>query len=317
MQKPFVSVIVATRNRAGLLAKTLDALLRQDWPATRLEIIVADNGSVDGTRDVACRAAARPFVCDVRYLVVSTPGKSHAVNAALGCARGDLMAFTDDDVQPETTWVRALAAAFEHESIDFVAGRVKPIWETAPPAWMSPALYGVLAVPDNGTATQIIDSDAGIIPIGANMAVQRKVIEQLGGLRVDLGKLDGSLRTGEDHEFFLRMLHAGFRGMYQPSAVVHHWVPAERLRPDYFRRWLYQNGRDVARLQTAFPFAGRRVFRVPGYLWRRAANDARTTVTAVVSRDWPERFAAEGRLRWMAGYLLESWRRRSSISTAG
>jgi glycosyltransferase involved in cell wall biosynthesis len=317
MQKPFVSVIVATRNRAALLAKTLDALLGQDWPATRLEVIVADNGSADGTRDVVCRAAARPFVCDIRYLIVATPGKSHAVNAALACAQGDLMAFTDDDVQPEPAWVRSLAAAFERESIDFVAGRVKPIWETAPPAWVSPALYGVLAVPDNGAAAQVIDSDAGILPIGANMAVRRTVIERLGGLRVDLGKLDGSLRTGEDHEFFLRMLHAGFRGIYEPTAVVHHWVPAERLRPDYFRRWLYQNGRDVARLQTAFPSTGKRVLRVPGYLWRRAVNDARTALTAVVSRDWPERFAAEGRLRWLAGYLLESWRRRSSVPSAG
>jgi len=98
--KTFVSVIVATRNRQALLAQTLDALAQQDWPRDRFEIVVADNGSTDGTRAVAAAACARTGGPTVRYVFVETPGKSHAVNAALALARGDFLAFTDDDVQP-------------------------------------------------------------------------------------------------------------------------------------------------------------------------------------------------------------------------
>src|SRR5262245_58022562 len=254
----WASVIVATRNRSALLAQTLEALSRQTCPSSRFEIVVADNGSIDRTRSVvdAAAAAGRPVI---KYLSVSTPGKSHAVNAALAVSCGETLAFTDDDVRPDRRWLARLVAALDRSGVDFVAGRVLPIWETPPPVWMSRALYGVLAIPDNGDKPIDIDSTAAdVMPIGANMAVRRSVIERIGGLRGDLGKLEGTLRTGEDHEFFLRMIHAGFTGVYEPRAVVHHWVPANRLERSYFRRWLYQNGRDVARLEVSYPETCRR-----------------------------------------------------------
>jgi glycosyltransferase involved in cell wall biosynthesis len=247
----FVSVVIATRNRCALLRQTLDDLAAQKWPEDKLEVIVADNGSTDDTPAVVDRAA-HGLTC-IRYLFVPTPGKSYAVNAALALARGELIAFTDDDVQPEPGWVAALVRAVVESDAEFVAGRIRPIWEIDPPRWMSPALYGVLAIPDNGDVRLEISasSSPSAMPIGANMAVRGAVIARLGGLRTDLGKLSGSLRTGEDHEFFLRLLHAGCRGIYEPSAVVRHLVPADRLDRRYFRRWLYQNGRDVARLERA------------------------------------------------------------------
>ena len=123
------------------------------------------------------------------------------------------------------------------------------------------------------------------MPIGANMAVRASVIARLGGLRTDLGKLDGSLRTGEDHEFFLRLLHAGCRGVYEPAALVRHLVPAERLNRGYFRRWLYQNGRDVARLERAYPASVPFLFGVPRYLWRQLVADAASTARAAIRGD--------------------------------
>jgi hypothetical protein len=145
------------------------------------------------------------------------------------------------------------------------------------------------------------------MPIGGNMAVRAAVIERIGGLRTDLGKLAGSLRTGEDHEFFLRLQHAGCSGVYEPAALVRHFVPAHRLDRQYFRRWLHQNGRDVARLERAYPLSVAFLLGVPRYLWRQAAANLVTTVTAAVGGDEPRRFAAVLRLLWFAGYLRESW----------
>ena len=85
-----ISVIIATRNRDALLAQTLEALAGQDWPRSRFEILVADNGSTDGTRGVVDRAAAQPTAPRTRYLYVAAPGKSPAVNTALLFARGKL-----------------------------------------------------------------------------------------------------------------------------------------------------------------------------------------------------------------------------------
>jgi glucosyl-dolichyl phosphate glucuronosyltransferase len=313
---PFVSVIVATRNRAGLLAQTLDALVGQRWPRDRFEILVADNASPDDTAAVVGERAARPDAPDIHYLYVAESGKSSAVNRALGKAKGVLLAFTDDDVLPEPTWIERLVAAFDDSGADFAAGRILPRWEEAPPSWMSPALYGVLAIPDNGETRLTIGdgANAALIPIGANMAVRRRVIDHVGGLHPDLGKLAGTLRTGEDHEFFLRMLHAGYRGVYEPTAVVRHWVPRDRLAPAYIRRWLYQNGQDVARVERAYPPAVPRFCGVPRYLFRRAAADAWTALRTARRGAQGRSFAALMRVLWFAGYLREAWRSRAGAA---
>jgi len=306
---PFVSVVIATRNRAGLLAETLEALAAQTWPRDRFEIVIADNDSTDRTPAIVAAARQRTAAPFIRYLHVTARGKSHAVNAALLEARGELLALTDDDVLPEPGWLEGMARAFDDPHIDFVAGRILPRWEVAPPSWMSPALYGVLAIPDNGEKPREIrlDGDGAVIPIGANMALRRTVVDRLGGLRADLGKLDGTLRTGEDHELFLRMIHAGSRGRYEPAATVRHWVPRERLARPYFRRWLHQNGRDVARLETVYTTDLRRWFGVPRYLWRQAIVDAVAAIRATLTGDARGRFAATLRLIWFGGYLRESW----------
>jgi glucosyl-dolichyl phosphate glucuronosyltransferase len=302
-----VSVVIATRNRSVLLARTLRAVAAQRWPSEQLDIIVADNGSTDDTRVVVeeCAAAGVP----VRYVYVVEPGKSYAVNVALRLTRGELIAFTDDDVQPEPEWVAGLVRAVEETGANYVAGRILPIWEAPPPAWMSPSLYGVLAIPDNGTQRLSIAADGTtrVMPIGANMAVRADVIARLGGLRTDLGKLDGSLRSGEDHEFFMRLVHAGYRGTYEPSAVVRHLVPATRLTRNYFRRWLWQNGHDVACLERSYATPAARLFGVPRYLWRQALTDGITSLRAATTGDQVQRFASALRVIWFAGYLRESW----------
>jgi glycosyltransferase involved in cell wall biosynthesis len=298
-----VSVVIATRNRELLLAGALEGLARQTWPADRMEVVIADNGSTDGTRAVVDVALATGSLA-IRYLNVTTPGKSHAVNAALKEARGDIIALTDDDVVPDARWIEQLVSAFEASDVDFVAGRITPRWESPPPSWLSPALYGVLAIPDNGDASRRIDdANRDVMPIGANMAIRSEVVARIGGFRVDLGKLDGTLRTGEDHEFFLRMLAAGFKGVYCPSAVVSHLAPQSRLTPQYFVRWMYQNGQDVARLDVAHPTAARRFAGAPRYLWREAALDAWQVIFRVISADRRGAFAALVRLVWFGGYI--------------
>jgi glycosyltransferase involved in cell wall biosynthesis len=307
---PTFSIVIATKNRAALLAETLDALVGQQWPRDRFEILVADNGSTDNTMLAVERAATSKGAPRIAYRFIPTPGKSHAVNALFKEVSADIIALTDDDVLPEPTWLAALASSFEETKADFVAGRILPRWEADPPHWLSAPLYGVLAVPDNGERRLTLGPDGDgrdIIPVGANMAVRSVVVRSIGGLRHDLGKLSGTLRTGEDHEFFLRMIAKGYRGVYEPAALVRHFVPRERLERSYFRRWLYQNGQDVSRLEAAHTGGVRRLLGVPRYLWRQAAGDAVTMVKAGVAGDSRGRFAASTRLIWFGGYIRDAW----------
>jgi glycosyltransferase involved in cell wall biosynthesis len=310
MKQSTFSVVIATKNREALLGETLDALIAQQWPRERFEILIADNGSTDNTRAVVCAAARRPGSPRIVYRLVTTPGKSHAVNALFKEVAGDIIALTDDDVRPEPDWLQAFATAFDETGADYAAGRILPRWETDPPSWLSEPLYGVLAIPDNGGRRLTLGPDGDgrdVIPVGANMAVRTCVVKRIGGLRHDLGKLSGTLRTGEDHEFFLRMVRAGYHGVYVPDALVRHFVPTERLERSYFRRWLYQNGQDVSKLESAHAAGVRRLLRVPRYLWRQAASDAVSMVKAGVSGDMRRRFAASTRLIWFGGYVRDSW----------
>ena len=134
-------------------------------------------------------------------------------------------------------------------------------------------------------------------------------MQQIGSLRTDFGKLDGSLRTGEDHDLYLRMLRAGLRGVYEPTAIVHHWVPAARLSKSYFLHWHWQNGQDVARLDRTYPSDVPHVLAVPRYLVRQAGHDSWKCLRTL---DEARRFEAVSRLVWFGGFLKSAWGSRTS-----
>ena len=195
---------------------------------------------------------------------------------------------------------------------DYAVGRILPLWEAPPPGWMSSAFYGALAVPDAGTKRLPISKDLNeeIMAIGANMAVRRHVLDRVGGWNPDLGKLQGTLRTGEDHEFALKMLSAGFRGVYKPERACRHRVPPDRLRLAYFRRWFYDNGIIVAGFEEEYPTTTRYVLNVPRHLWRQAAHDLMRTAWGILTWNSQRSAAGEMQLAWFAGYLRGRWSRR-------
>jgi glycosyltransferase involved in cell wall biosynthesis len=313
-----ISVVIATRNRARLLASTLEALAAQDRAAEDWEILVVDNGSTDETPDVVRTAGAR-MSAPVVYVQETRSGKSHALNTAVSRARGDLLLLTDDDVLPSAGWLNAYDRAFRESGADYAAGRIFPLWEADPPRWMSWRLYGVLAVGDGGPLPLPLGRGVNeqIMPIGANMAVRRHVLESIGGWNTSLGKLQGTLRTGEDHEFALKMVRAGFRGVYVPEASVLHRVPPDRLRLGYFGRWYFDNGAIVAGLDQEFGTALPQLFGVPRHLWRRFASDLLGALRALLLRDAPSATARVMRVLWFAGYLRGRWGRRPDSAALG
>jgi hypothetical protein len=119
-------------------------------------------------------------------------------------------------------------------------------------------LYGVLAIPDNGDVRLPIaaGTPSSAMPIGANMAVRAAARSPASeGCEPTSGNSTAPSGPAKTTSFFFRLLHAGCRGVYEPSALVHHLVPSNRLDRRYFRQWLHQNGRDVARLERAYPAA--------------------------------------------------------------
>jgi len=313
------SVLVCTHNRADSLRATLAAIVGGSQPRDcRTEILVVDNNSADRTRTVV-EATACGSPIPVRYRFEPRQGKSFALNLGLSETAGDIVAHTDDDVTPQPDWLDRIVEAFRGRDISFAFGKVLPRWGALPPPELllprAHQIWGPLALLDYGDEPRVYEGDAASqrLPVGANLAFHRETLREIGGWRTDLGKVDNSLISGEDHEVFFRLKAAGrFRGLYDPSMVVRHFVPASRLTRRYFRRWFYWHGKTLARMPeqlygldlSAVPH----VAGVPRFLYREALQAAWGWVRTMGGRDSLGVLIRELECCQFAGFFTESWR---------
>jgi GT2 family glycosyltransferase len=198
----FVSVIVPTRGRPGQLAACVEALERLDYPRERVEVIVVDDTDGDGPAATRNRGAER--------------------------ARGELLAFTDDDCRPARGWLRALAARWAGDGELAVGGRTTNGRPENVFASASQAVVDLVYAHYNG------DADAPRFFASNNLAVPASGFRALGGF-------DESFRTSEDREFCDRWLRRGGRFAYEPDAIVRH-SPRVDLSAFVARHFRYGRG---------------------------------------------------------------------------
>lgn len=226
-----VSVIVCTYNRSILLEKLLDSLVAMSVPDGIIwELLVVDNNSNDGSKDVAKRYIDRlPLV----YHFEIQQGKCYALNRGLKEANGELLLFLDDDVQVVSDWLCRFSGVAEDRRYDWFGGRVKPDWREGPPGWYraetAPAFRGYFGDYDLGVRSHAyIEGEK--LPLGASLGVRRRVFDRVGGFRVDLGPRGRLRGVGDETELLTRAIGAGFKGWYVGDAAVIHHVGVERLR---------------------------------------------------------------------------------------
>ena len=212
---PVMSVVLCTYNRSHLLVHGLDALLGQVRDTPPYEVIVVDNHSTDATGDVVGQFLASGIG---RYEFEPRQGLSVARNRGVSVASADLIAFTDDDVRVSATWVRSIVEAFNDNSdADMVGGKVEPVWEEAPPAWLQEAGDAPLALVDFGEEAFRITPGRSVCLIGANVAVRRRAFERAGGFSIALQRVRNSIGSTEDYDFQVRVVADGDRALVRPS----------------------------------------------------------------------------------------------------
>lgn len=246
-----VTAILCTCNRAGTLAETLESLAASQLPdSVSWEVLVVDNNSTDQTREVV-QGFCRRYPGRFRYLLEPKPGKSYALNSGIANASGEVLAFVDDDVTVEPRWLRNLTAGLLAGEWVGTAGRILPAQMFTLPPWLSwedcvgafrPDPLGILCAHFD-LGDQPRELDLGHLPYGANMAFRRSVFEKCGGFRLDLGPRPHSQIRNEDVEFARRVIKAGERLRYEPSAVVYHPVPQGRISKEFFLSWWFDYGR--------------------------------------------------------------------------
>lgn len=304
-----LTVILCTYNRCESLRATLDSLVVSALPQhIEWEVLVVDNNSRDHTREVANEFCLR-HPGRVRYMFEAQQGLSNARNAGIREARGEVLAFVDDDITVEPSWLHHLTAGLYDGQWSGAGGRILPPPGFSPPPWL--ALRGpwgqggaLCAQFDFGdTPTELKDE----APYGANMAFRKEMFEKHGGFRVDLGRCGTRLIGNEDVEFGKRLMTAGERLRYEPSAIVYHSIAEERLNKKYFRVYWFAFGRAQMRekgLRTKVWGIPRCCFSLPNIALRILLPEV---LKWLVNRDPKERFSRQCRVWCTAGTLAEVW----------
>ena len=329
-----ISVILCTHNRCRSLAEALESIAASTHPEViEWEVLVVDNNSSDLTCQVVESFCHRPR-SRFRYLFEPRPGKSHALNAGVREARGDILAFVDDDVTVEPTWLQNLTSPLKFGEWAGVGGRILPARAFSPPRWLSlESKYALapLAIFDLGKVAHELNES----PFGTNMAFHKRMFEKYGGFRTDLGPCPGNeirnmafhkrmfekyggfradlspfpcseIRNGEDTEFGNRLLSKGERFRYEPSAVVYHSVPEERVQQKYFLAWWFDKARGDVRTFEVPPDVKWFVGGIPLFFFRRLAVWALRWMVAV---EPSRRFSCKINVLTQVGAIVELCRR--------
>jgi glucosyl-dolichyl phosphate glucuronosyltransferase len=244
-RQPRVTVALCTRDRSSLLADVVAAVLRLDPPAGDWEVLIVDNRSRDDTLAVAQELADR-HPGRVRVAQEPEVGLSAARNAAVRAARGEVVAFLDDDAYPVRGWLRSLLAAFDDPGVLAAGGPVDPLLQGRLPAWFRSRYLPYLTVWDRGDEAHELSYNE--YPRGANMAFRRQAFERFGPFSTRLGRRGRSLLSGEETELCLRLERGGGRIVYAPEARVGHVIDAGRITPAWLARRFAAQGETEARI---------------------------------------------------------------------
>jgi GT2 family glycosyltransferase len=236
----FVSAIVCAHSlgRRRDLEEAVASLLEQTH--RDLEIIVVVDGDEELYRAVTADYSGTEPVRAV--LLEKNVGISRARNAGVAEARGEVIAFIDDDAVADRSWIETLVRTYERFDAVAVGGKVLPVWLHGEPEHLPPELYWLVGATHEGFAGDGVSEVRNTF--GPNMSFRREVFEKVGGFNQNLGfsRRGTSYVQAEEPEFALRMTKALGKSMvYNPDAVVYHKITESKTRVrTLLRRSFYQ-----------------------------------------------------------------------------
>lgn len=304
-----VSIIVCSYNRCESLRSVLKDLIMMEEPLNvSYEVLVVDNNSTDETKSVV-EAAIKEKPSLFKYIFEPKQGKSFALNTGVTSAQGNIMAFTDDDVQIDRNWLVGIISCFDCYDCAGVGGRIMPVWNSKKPRWYD---EGHPFGPGGG----IVKLDFGEYPCelnkpvwGANMAFRREVFDKYGLFKEDLGPNPNNLIRGEDKEFCLRLICGKEKIIYAPKALVYHPVEEKRVTKKYMELWWFNEGRARQRSNPIDVTKSICYFGVPKYFFRCFLNAAVKWLFCINSQ---RRFIYKLQVYAIAGEIAEVYYQRNA-----
>jgi glycosyltransferase involved in cell wall biosynthesis len=210
---PMVSVVVPVRNGENTIEKLLVALLAQDYPKDKIQIIIVDNGSQDHTIEIIRKY---PVALEHEIRIASSYA---ARNKGLAVANGEIIAFTDADCIPEKSWISKGVQALDTQNADMAGGKIFFLLSARP---------SVAEIIDSVTFMQNeqnIKNDRAAVT--ANLLVRKELFNKIGSFR--------EIQSGEDFHWTQKATKHGFFLVYAEQAIVCH--PARNLTEIIKKFW--------------------------------------------------------------------------------
>jgi glycosyltransferase involved in cell wall biosynthesis len=274
---PAVSVVICsyTEDRWDMLMAAVESVRAQTVPPQQTIVVV------DYNTDLYKR-----LIFTVSDVVIventSAKGLSGARNTGAAAATAGIVAFLDDDAQAAPDWLERLTALYDDHDVLAVGGRVEPQWEAGRPAYFAEELDWIVGCTHRGMPK--VAAEVRNV-IGANMSFRSEVLDGVGGFNTSLGR-QNSLPLGcEETEICIRAVIGtpGARVVYEPDALVRHFVPEQRGTLNYMLRRAWSEG--ISKAQVS---------QIVGH--KRALGPERRYVRQVLPRA-----VASGILGWLRG----------------
>lgn len=217
--RPFVTIIIPTKNNGATIVKCLESLTKLDYP--NYEIIVVDGHSTDGTDKIALK-----YGCTVIYEDIGT--RAGAINVGLRVAKGDIVAFTDADCVVDRHWLDELVKCYYDDSVAGVGG----------PNYLigTDVFSKILRFLSNLINTRWILATSRVTQIdhnvGCNSSYRKEILLSIGGF-------DEKLVTAEDLDIDYRIRQRGYKLIFTPTAKVYHF---KHFTFKKFIKWCYRFG---------------------------------------------------------------------------
>ena len=249
--QPLVSVVVCaySSERLAQLHETITSLQKQTYTTREIVIVVDHNPALkdeleglagDGIR-VAPNGGQR--------------GLADARNTGIALAKGEIVAFIDDDAAAENEWLERLVESYRDPAVIGNGGRIVPVYEGGPaPVWLAPEFLWVIGctyrgMPEKGPVRNVI---------GCNMSFRSSVFQEVGTFNTGIGRLRNQPLGGEETEICIRALNRwpDKKIVYAPDAVVYHHVSRSRQTIRYFARRCYFEGVSKVTVRRLWGAAG-------------------------------------------------------------
>jgi glycosyltransferase involved in cell wall biosynthesis len=243
----FASVVIPTRDRAQHLSGALESLTRQTYPRDKFEVIVVDNGSTDGTREVCTSFMNR--IPQFRYLYEETAGLHAGRHRGMKTAKSDILVYADDDIEAFPMWLEGIAEAFCDEQVVLVGGKNLPKFEQEPPVWIlrmwkkdhqGGRMLPYLSILDLGDEVKVISP---YCVFGCNFSIRKSILLEAGGFHPDAMPPDLIRYRGDGETHVARyIIEHDYKAVYHPNASIYHIISSDRMTEKYFVRRAFSQG---------------------------------------------------------------------------